>query len=712
MALGEDIGFPISVDVSGAISNLNKFASSANGSLGSVEKAVGSLNTIAQAALAFFAGREIVSGFLKITEASSEAEESLNRMNIGLKLSGDYTAASSARFERLSSEIQKNTIYTDDAVQRNVALAKSFNITNDQTEKLIRAAVDLSAVTGQDLNSSVQILGRSYDGTAGRLNELVPGVRNLTAAQLQSGAAIDYVAGRFKGAAEAAGNTYAGGIVKAKNAFDDLLEGLGAFITQNPVVLEAIKGAGNLFRELSGLVDRNKDSIRRFVNEGLIALIERIPTLVSGLNLINKAFFGIQATINFVQRGIAYISGGFASLLADNDAQKAEIAKAVDEDLAALSKSFEESAQGYNDRATAIQKVVDTTQMVTDATVKSARAQVNATKSASDALENQTKVVEKLSKAQREQYIQALQANPVGGLFGQVDAPKGATATDKAAGIAAGGAGLLGQGAAGAGKLLSGLAASAANTIIPGIGAAVGPIIDILSQGPDKVKAMVDQFIDALPDLVANIVESIPVLITEISDKLPELIQKLVDKAPEIINKLAADSPRLITSLSLQSPRIAIAFVTSLIDNAPTIAEGFAAAFIKEVPHIVEELVKQIGGQVKSLGGILPDGGGGIKGGAIGSIAGSVVAGPVGAAIGFIGGAFGFKDGGETSFGLGKRGLSGGASKTGSSEGSIGQLTRAIERSASQNLQITLKVGEQELSRVMLQLNRQGFRTT
>jgi hypothetical protein len=590
--------------------------------------------------------------------------------------------------------------------------AKSFNITNDQTEKLIRAAVDLSAVTGQDLNSSVQILGRSYDGTAGRLNELVPGVRNLTAAQLQSGAAIDYVAGRFKGAAEAAGNTYAGGIVKAKNASTISLRVLAPSSPRTQWFLRRSKGRATLFRELSGLVDRNKDSIRRFVNEGLIALIERIPTLVSGLNLINKAFFGIQATINFVQRGIAYISGGFASLLADNDAQKAEIAKAVDEDLAALSKSFEESAQGYNDRATAIQKVVDTTQMVTDATVKSARAQVNATKSASDALENQTKVVEKLSKAQREQYIQALQANPVGGLFGQVDAPKGATATDKAAGIAAGGAGLLGQGAAGAGKLLSGLAASAANTIIPGIGAAVGPIIDILSQGPDKVKAMVDQFIDALPDLVANIVESIPVLITEISDKLPELIQKLVDKAPEIINKLAADSPRLITSLSLQSPRIAIAFVTSLIDNAPTIAEGFAAAFIKEVPHIVEELVKQIGGQVKSLGGILPDGGGGIKGGAIGSIAGSVVAGPVGAAIGFIGGAFGFKDGGETSFGLGKRGLSGGASKTGSSEGSIGQLTRAIERSASQNLQITLKVGEQELSRVMLQLNRQGFRTT
>ncbi|TXH09498.1 MAG: hypothetical protein E6R04_07985 [Spirochaetes bacterium] len=118
--------------------------------------------------------------------ASRGYQDSLNQLSNSLKLSGDFSDAALQSFTELADEIEKNSKVSDDAVLQQAAYAKSLGLSNEQTEKLIRAAVELSAVTGKDLDSSVQELAKSMEGTAGKSLKLLEATKDLTKEQLKT----------------------------------------------------------------------------------------------------------------------------------------------------------------------------------------------------------------------------------------------------------------------------------------------------------------------------------------------------------------------------------------------------------------------------------------------------------------------------------------------------------------------------------------------
>lgn len=159
-------------------------------------------------------------------------------------------------------------------------------------------------------------------------------------------------------------------------------------------------------------------------------------------------------------------------------------------------------------------------------------------------------------------------------LFGKIqDLDKKIDAGEKARslGVGAGIANSIVGGKAGAQGLVSGAAAMGLDMLAPGLGQAAKPLLDAFTQGPDAVKAMVNEFSDALPDVIIGFVEAIPVFIETLVDRAPDIIQRLVEKAPAIIGKLVQDAPRIITKVMTLMPKIAIEFAKSFIQNVPRI---------------------------------------------------------------------------------------------------------------------------------------------
>lgn len=77
------------------------------------------------------------------------------------------------------------------------------------------------------------------------------------------------------------------------------------------------------------------------------------------------------------------------------------------------------------------------------------------------------------------------------------------------------------NGAKGAQKILSAGIGAAAEAFLPGFGGAIGQLVDqLLTLGPDGAKAMVREFVDAIPDLITKLSDSIPAVVEALVDSL------------------------------------------------------------------------------------------------------------------------------------------------------------------------------------------------
>ena len=128
-----------------------------------------------------------------------------------------------------ASQLQTDTqgLVTDEQIIQQQAYLASLGVTEEQINAIIKASVDLSAGANIPLESSVKNLAKTYSGLAGELGEAIPALRELTAEQLKTGAAVELVAKQFEGQAEAAGTAGIGAIRGYTMAIGDVKEEIG-----------------------------------------------------------------------------------------------------------------------------------------------------------------------------------------------------------------------------------------------------------------------------------------------------------------------------------------------------------------------------------------------------------------------------------------------------------------------------------------------------
>lgn len=790
------------------------------------------LTTVLKGVAAAFAVSKIVDGIEKVASAAADAEEQSHKMSMALRLAGDYSEQNVAAFEALAAQMQENTKYDGDFILSQIAIAKQFNTTNEEAAKLVQAAADLAAATGQDLPSAVQLLGKSLDGTAGRLTELVPGMRALTQEELTAGAAIDIIAKRFKGAAEGELNTFNGMMAKLKNNFGDFLESIGDVIIKNDAVKDTVKLVSEGLRTLTEVIRANHGVISSWLTGGISFVLKLFAALADVIYEVEKPILilsrdladlfrrilSIPELVNAVIGDIAKGDLGFSKFKAQTDAlQKAF--EADDQAGLALLNTYKDISANANSVAKQMDNLAASQAKVAESTEKTTKGfdrQVPAQKRLSAEILTMYKTLEQQSRefgltqeetvnkriqkelvalenvilkepALREQALkvsnalslkydkerrdarlqdiqkelgdlQKIAAQPIAFALEIDEATFNSTGLGKnlreaiTAGLGA--VGSILQGKEGAKKLLGGFAEQMGKAFlgVPGMGA----IFEALSAGPEQVRTMVTEFANAIPDLLSAVIESIPVVIETLAENLDEIVIKLVDKlaarAPDIAIAIAkAVAITLPIALMKASAGFVAGIISSVgkwIDGVKNAVGQFASGAVQFIGKIIEGAGQFVGkileGAVEFVGKIIEGAGKAFQ---------NLIPGGGGALTG-PGGGFGISiGGGNTQIGIGTGGIQlgpvgirfaeGGMVPPGypndtfpsmlssgeivvprdssaklmaflDREASGGGSAAAVERvlaSQERNLTVNISVGEADLAKVLLNLNRRGFRT-
>ena len=122
-----------------------------------------------------------------------------------------------------ASELQSMSNIGDEQSLQVMAQLAAMGRTEEQIQAIMKAAADMSAVTGNSLQNIAVQLNKTYSGLAGELGEANSAIRGLSKEELEAGKAIDIIAQQYNGQAAAmADNT-----VQLANAWGDFKENIG-----------------------------------------------------------------------------------------------------------------------------------------------------------------------------------------------------------------------------------------------------------------------------------------------------------------------------------------------------------------------------------------------------------------------------------------------------------------------------------------------------
>jgi len=161
------------------------------------------------------------------------------------------------RLLKLSKELQDAFAIDDDVIVGQINFLGLQGRTESQIKKTITAAIQLSAVTGEDLSSAIQKLDGTFEGVTGRLGRLDSRINGLTKSQLANGDAIDIINEKYAGFAQKGLEGVAGALQKIQVESDNTVEKLGEQIA--PIKLAAAKFASAWIEGVQLIIDSTKD---------------------------------------------------------------------------------------------------------------------------------------------------------------------------------------------------------------------------------------------------------------------------------------------------------------------------------------------------------------------------------------------------------------------------------------------------------------------
>lgn len=319
------------------------------------------------------AGGQAASGMAKVDAAASKSASSMSRAGAGVKKfagelnlvnskgasagaaltslvgalsdAGRAAAAEEAIFERLEQSIEatgkaydqyadqidkaiaagEQLAFADDKTA--AALANLTQITGSADEALqhLGLAQDLARAKGLDLATASTLVGKVAAGNTGILARY--GIVVAEGATAQE--ALAQMQTRFAGQAEAYAGTTAGALDRVRNAMDNQVEAVGAWVNEHGMMLTMLPGLSTGFTALGGVVG----SIG-----GLLA------KSASGAGLATTSFTSLAGAINPI--GLALTAAGVAGGILVHS-------------LMEQSASAADAQQSYVDLASAIDQVAD-----------------------------------------------------------------------------------------------------------------------------------------------------------------------------------------------------------------------------------------------------------------------------------------------------------------------------------------------------------------
>lgn len=168
-------------------------------------------------------------------KAYGEQEQAVASLNQALANQGKYSKQTSQDLQDFATQLQSVTTYGDEAIVSVQAQLVAFGLEGEELKKTTRATLDLATAKGVDLQSAAQLLGKAFVGETGTLSRYGIVLGDNIPETEKFAMALEKVNQMFGGQAETARNTTLGQLAGMKNAFSDLQEEVGAFLSSDAV---------------------------------------------------------------------------------------------------------------------------------------------------------------------------------------------------------------------------------------------------------------------------------------------------------------------------------------------------------------------------------------------------------------------------------------------------------------------------------------------
>jgi hypothetical protein len=265
-----------------------KSMSAAKEEVNKLDDAIGKVRKNVVGFAASFVSLQALSGIFKSIIANvSEADSAMRQTEARVRATGGAAGFTAGQLAAMASQLQSVTTYGDEAILTAETLLLTFkNVRGDTFQRTTAAILDMASAMGSDLQSAAFQVGKA-------LQDPVRGAQLLQRAGVQLSASqkemvkdftksgeivkaqnviLDALEERYKGAAAAARDTFAGALASLKNAFGDLLEGDGASIPGLKAALEEV------------IKVLQSDEVKRGFAELVNGVLRALPSLISGLS--------------------------------------------------------------------------------------------------------------------------------------------------------------------------------------------------------------------------------------------------------------------------------------------------------------------------------------------------------------------------------------------------------------------------------------------
>jgi len=201
----------------------------------------------------------IVGGLALATRAAIIQEDAEFALAAALKNTNDFTKASFEDMKKYASSLQEITIYGDEAIITQMAVAKNMGVSADKLKETTKAAIGLGAAYTLDLKTAMMLMARASAGQTTMLTKYGIILDASLSPQEKFNELLKIGAKNFK-LAEAAAETTGGKIKQALNAIGDAaLESIGKVLTPT------IKAAANTLKKWAVTFSGYSDGVKSVI---------------------------------------------------------------------------------------------------------------------------------------------------------------------------------------------------------------------------------------------------------------------------------------------------------------------------------------------------------------------------------------------------------------------------------------------------------------
>jgi hypothetical protein len=341
-----------------------EFGGNLKDSLAKSVQSFGGLKTAATAALAAFGAfklaKSLVNQFSEGLRGAQADTKALQALSQQLNLKGIADADTIKSFTDLASELEKTTNTGADLVLQQASLTTAFGLSAKESQDLIRAATELSAITGDSLQSSVDNLTKTYLGQGRAVSQTISAVAGLTKEQLRNGDAIKLINEQYGGTAAKAALTYEGQLKNLGRAYGDIFKNTAANLVNNDSVIASFKALADTIDEFSGALsdpaisEAIESTLQGFLSFGRVVL-EVLAGLEQGFNVFVGAVLKVPEAFtkvaSVVTKQISRFTG-FGKAVAD-------ATESANEFVGSISNNLIQGGLKGNTALSKLTKVVD-----------------------------------------------------------------------------------------------------------------------------------------------------------------------------------------------------------------------------------------------------------------------------------------------------------------------------------------------------------------